>query len=95
MSMKRTKKASGGKAGQAEGSLGFNPPPAELPKWADSVALQPDDAFTPYNIGRLFQRGEYVMHAKFGKGWVIGVDVGKVDVLFEEGTKKLAHGVTL
>jgi hypothetical protein len=95
MSMKRTKKASAGKGSQAEGGLGFNPPPAELPKWADSIALRPDDAFTPYNIGKLLVRGELVLHAKFGKGQVIGVDTGKVDVLFEEGTKKLAHGVTL
>lgn len=94
MSMKRTKKASGGKNSQAEGSLGFNPPPAALPKWADSVALQADEAFVPYTIARSFNRGDYVLHAKFGKGQVIGTDASKVDVLFEEGTKRLAHGVT-
>lgn len=95
MSMKRTKKASGGKGNQTEGSLGFNPPPAELPKWADSVALQDDGVFVPYTISKVYTRGDYVLHAKFGKGWVIGVEPSKVDVLFEEGTKKLAHGVTL
>ena len=95
MSMKRTKKSSGGKSSQVEGSLGFNPPPAELPKWAESVALKDDGAFTPYQVSRVFSRGDHVLHTKFGKGQVFSVGTGKVDVLFEEGMKTLAHGVTL
>lgn len=92
MSMKRTKKATGSKSGSAETSLGFNPPPAELPKWADGVGLRPDTDFAPYNISKLFSRGELVLHSRFGKGQVISVGTGKVDVLFEEGMKTLAHG---
>lgn len=95
MSMKRTKKSSGGKSSQSEGSLGFNPPPSELPSWADSVALRDDSVFTGYNIGRTFARGEHIAHTKFGKGVVISVGTGKVDVLFEEGVKTLAHGVSV
>lgn len=93
MSMKRTKKATGGKSGSAETSLGFNPPPGELPKWAETVAVQDDALFTAYNISRVFSRGDHVLHSRFGKGQVISVGTGKVDVLFEEGMKTLAHGI--
>ncbi|MEZ4408665.1 MAG: hypothetical protein R3A52_19660 [Polyangiales bacterium] len=33
-------------------------------------------------------------HPKFGKGLVVAVDGGRIDVLFEEGVKKLVHGVS-
>ena len=32
-----------------------------------------------------------IKHSKFGKGLVIGVDGARIEVLFEDGTKKLAH----
>lgn len=95
MSMKRSKKSAGGKSSQAEGSLGFNPPPAALPKWSETVALKDDSAFTPYQVTRVFSRGDHLLHGKFGKGQVISVGTGKVDVLFEEGMKTLAHGVAM
>lgn len=95
MSMKRTKKSSGGKSSAVEASLGFNPPPAELPKWSETVALRDESIFTPYQVSKVFSRGDHMLHGKFGRGWVISVGTGKVDVLFEEGMKTLAHGITL
>ena len=83
MSMKRTKKATS-KVSQAEGSLGFNPPAAGVPKWEDAVANKADDSFAAYAPSRRFAKEDYVSHAKFGKGYVLGVD----------GNRKLAHGVT-
>jgi hypothetical protein len=94
MSMKRTKKATNSKGSQAEGSLGFNPPPAGLPKLEEVIAEKADSDFTDYAPSRTFVRGELVNHAKFGKGYVIGVDTTRAEILFAEGLKKLAHSAT-
>ncbi len=95
MSMKRTKKAVGGagRGAQAEGSLGFNPPPAGTPKWDEIMANKTDDVFVAYSPGRKFQREELIAHAKFGKGVVFAVDGQRIEVIFEEGVKRLAHGI--
>lgn len=94
MSMKRSKKASSSssKGSQGEGSLGFNPPPSALPRWDEIVASQPDESFSPYSVGASFERNALVNHVKFGKGVVLGVDGKKIEVLFSDGVKKLAHG---
>ena len=34
------------------------------------------------------------MHAKFGKGIVVDVEPSRVEVLFQDGPKKLAHGLS-
>lgn len=94
MSMKRTKKATGSKGSQAEGSLGFNPPTAELPKLEEMLADKPDSAFVDYAPSRTFTRGDAVNHTKFGRGCVIAVDTSRAEILFAEGLKKLAHGVS-
>jgi hypothetical protein len=94
MSMKRTKKATNSKGAQGEGSMGFNPPPAGLPKLEDVVADKADTDFTPYAPTRTFIRGELVSHTKFGKGYVIGVDTTRAEILFAEGLKKLAHAAS-
>lgn len=94
MSMKRTKKATSGKSSQAEGSLGFNPPPSGLPNLEELLADKPDSAFTEYAPARSFARGELVTHAKFGKGYVLSADTSRAEILFAEGLKKLAHNVS-
>ncbi len=93
MSMKRTKKATS-KVSQTEGSLGFNPPTGGVPKWEEAIANKADDSFVAYTPSRRFAKEEYVSHAKFGKGYVVGVDGNRIEVLFEDGIRKLAHGVT-
>ncbi len=94
MSMKRTKKSSGSARGGAnEGSLGFNPPSTDVPEWAKAVEGQADGVFTPYVPAKTFARDTFVDHAKFGRGKVLAVDGGRIEVLFSEGVKKLAHGV--
>lgn len=96
MSMKRTKKATGGggRSAPAEGSLGFNPPPANMPKWEDIVSDKAEEAFVAYSPGRKFQREELIAHAKFGKGVVFSVDGQRIEVIFQEGVKRLAHGIS-
>ena len=94
MSMKRTKKSSSAtKGSQSEGSMGFNPPTTVLPKWEEATAEKPDEAFVPYALSRTFTRSELVLHPKFGKGVVVGVDGARIEVLFSDGVRKLAHGV--
>lgn len=91
--MKRTKKTSYNKGSQAEGSLGFNPPSAELPKLDEVLADKPDAVFVEYAPARTLARGDLVSHAKFGRGYVVAVEGGRAEILFAEGLKKLAHAV--
>ncbi len=92
MSMKRTKKNSSTKGAQSDGSLGFNPPTTVLPNWEDATGNKPDESFVPYVTARAFIRGELLGHTRFGKGVVVGVDGGRIEVLFADGVRKLAHG---
>ncbi len=95
MSMKRTKKASSsGRGAQAEGSLGFNPPTSGVPDWAEITGDKPDSAFVAYAPAQTYGRNDLVQHAKFGRGVVLAVDGSRIEVLFQEGVKKLGHGVT-
>lgn len=95
MSMKRTKKAGGSTRGAGtEGSLGFNPPSRDLPKWDEAVGAQAEESFKSYSPSQSFTHNALMTHPKFGKGLVVAVDGGRIDVLFEEGVKKLVHGVS-
>ena len=60
--------------------------------WATKTLGKAVDAFTRYNMERTFREGELVMHPKFGEGYVHEVlEGGKVNVMFREGAKILAH----
>ena len=62
--------------------------------WASKTLGQAVDAFTRYSMERTFRVGELVMHPKFGEGYVDQVlEGGKVNVMFREGPKVLAHRV--
>ena len=65
---------------------------AKLPKWKDVIEAQPEDAFQAYTPQASFALDGFVAHAKFGKGLVVGLEPGKVSILFEEGVKKLVRG---
>ena len=58
--------------------------------WAEATAGKPDTDFTPYAMTARFAKGALIQHPKFGKGVVVGVEAGRVEVLFEEGTKTAA-----
>jgi hypothetical protein len=89
MSIRRPKRASR----KAEPDLpdsatgGSNP----IPDWGAAVAPRPDGDFVPYAPATTFAVSTLVQHAKFGKGIVVGVDGNKVDILFEQGIRKLLH----
>jgi hypothetical protein len=94
MSMKRTKKATATtRAGASDGSLGFNPPSLEVPVWEEVVGALGADGFTTYAPAQTYKRDTLLDHAKFGRGKVLAVDGGRIEVLFSDGVKKLAHGV--
>jgi hypothetical protein len=61
----------------------------KLPKWKDVIEGKPDDAFAPYAPAAAFAMEALVSHVKFGKGVVVGLEPGKVSILFEAGVKKL------
>jgi hypothetical protein len=39
-----------------------------------------------------YTKGQLVIHPKFGKGVVSDVEQSRVEILFQEGKKKLGHG---
>jgi hypothetical protein len=62
-------------------------------QWEHAIAGQPMSAFKPYRITLTFGTGELVRHPKFGDGVVARViDRGKVEILFQDGPKTMAHG---
>src|SRR4051812_21248124 len=61
--------------------------------WEHAIAGQPSSAFKPYRITLTFGPGELVHHTKFGDGVVARViDRGKVEILFKDGPRTMAHG---
>jgi hypothetical protein len=64
--------------------------------WEHAIAGQPMSAFKPYRITLTLGPGELVRHSKFGDGVVARViDRGKVEILFQDGPKTMAHGQTV
>ena len=95
MSMKRSKKSTGStRSSQSEGSLGFSPPAAVVPTWDEAVSGREDSEFIPWVMTRTFARNELVVHGKFGKGIVLAVDGPRIEVLFSDTVRKLAHGIS-
>lgn len=60
--------------------------------WEHAIAGQPATAFKPYRITLALSMGELVRHSKFGDGVVYRVvDPTKVEILFKDGVKMMAH----
>jgi len=91
MSIHRPKRATSRKESATARGAGPSGPP-KPPKWKEAVAEQPDGAFSAYATGSTFEKDALVAHSKFGKGIVLEVDGNKVQILFEEGIRKLLHG---
>lgn len=65
-------------------------------QWEHAIAGQPVSAFKAYRITLTLGIGELVRHPKFGDGVVARViDRGKVEILFQDGLKTMAHGQTV
>jgi Zn ribbon nucleic-acid-binding protein len=64
--------------------------------WERAIAGQPSTAFKPYRITLTLSAGELVRHPKFGDGVVSKViDRGKIEILFKDGPRTMAHGQQL
>ena len=93
MSMKRTKQRGAGGARDKDTEVDFWAKPTAPEKtWQEQVEDKPDDAFVPYALSARFGVGQLVLHTKFGKGIVTDADANRVEILFQEGKKKLGHG---
>jgi hypothetical protein len=91
MSMKRTKQSGAGS--KKETVVDFWAKPVEPEKtWDEHVSTKPDDEFVPYALSQRFNLGQLVVHSKFGKGIIVDADPLRVEILFQEGKKKLGHG---
>jgi hypothetical protein len=93
MSMKRSRaKSSASSRGQGDDDDNYFAKPKEATRsWAEHMEGKGDDAFVPYAMTARFAKGQLLTHTKFGKGVVIGVEGPRIEVLFEEGPKKLGH----
>jgi hypothetical protein len=93
MSMKRSRAKSGG-SGRATGeeeSSYFAKPKEPEKTWAEHLEGKGDDAFLVYAMTSRYSKGQLLTHPKFGKGVIVGVEGTRIEVLFEEGPKKLGH----
>jgi hypothetical protein len=92
MSIKRTKQRTFGRGREGEENA-FGGPKATAPEktWAESVEGKDDSAFAAYSMTAKFAKGALLAHPKFGKGVVLDVEPTRIEVLFEDGTKKLGH----
>ena len=91
--MKRAKQKTPGK--EKDGETDFWAKPATPEKtWEESVEGKPDGDFTLYAMTERFTKAQLVLHPKFGKGIVMEVEAARVEILFQEGKKKLGHGQT-
>lgn len=62
--------------------------------WENAIAGQPTNAFKAYSVKAMFGAGELVRHSKFGDGVVARViDRAKVEILFQDGPRTMAHGM--
>jgi hypothetical protein len=62
--------------------------------WEKTVSGHPPTAFKPYRVSSLFELGQLVHHPKFGDGYVQKViDRHKMEVMFRDGVRTLAHGM--
>jgi hypothetical protein len=90
MSMKRTKQRTGASARDSGETDPWAKPPEPEPTWAE-VEGKPEGSFVPFAMSSRFAKGDLITHPKFGKGLVLGVEGTRIEVLFQDGKKKLGH----
>ena len=91
MSMKRSKQRTSGPSRHSDDDAWAKPPEPE-PTWAE-VEGKPDESFIPFVLSSRYAKGDLIRHPKFGKGMVITAEPTRIEVLFQDGKKKLGHTV--
>jgi hypothetical protein len=96
---KAEKASSGGGGSRAPASV-RGPTRAEQARmgreqtWEKAIAGRGMNEFKAYNVSAVFREGDLVRHKKFGDGVVTRViDAGKVEILFKDEPKTLAHNL--
>jgi hypothetical protein len=93
MSMKRSKQRNSGPQRSSDDDSPVWAKPAEPePTWAE-VEAKPQGSFVAFALSSRYAKGDLIAHPKFGKGMVIGVEQTRIEVLFQDGKKKLGHAV--
>jgi hypothetical protein len=93
MSMKRTKQRGTSSGRDKDTDVDFWAKPKEAEKsWEEHIEGKPDEGFIPYNLSERYAKGQLILHTKFGKGVVVEADAQRVEILFQDGKKKLGHG---
>lgn len=65
-------------------------------EWQARIAGQGVQAFANYSPARTFEADALVRHSRFGDGYVIRIiDSHKIEVMFKDGPRVLAQGLTL
>ena len=94
MSIKRSKQRTFGSSRDSGEDDDYFAKPKEPEKtWEQHMEGKGDGDFAPYSMSNRYAKGQLVTHPKFGKGVVVTVDATNVQILFQDGTKKLGHGV--
>ncbi len=95
MSMKRNKqRSSGGSRDKDQTDDPWAKPAQPEKTWEELVEGKADGDFVPYLLSERFAKGQFIHHAKFGKGVIVDADTSRIEILFQEGKKKLGHGQT-
>jgi hypothetical protein len=94
---KTATRTSGGSSSKSSSVRAVAAMEAELARerdWEKSVSGRSPDEFKPYSITGNFTDKDLIRHKKFGDGVVLQVvDKNKIEVMFREGSKVLAHGM--
>ncbi len=90
--MKRTKSRSPAARGNNTTTDFWAKPVAEEQTWQQQTDGKADDAFAAYALADRFALGQLIVHTKFGKGVVVDSDPLRIEILFQDGKKKLGHG---
>ena len=61
--------------------------------WKEALVGRMEDPAAAYRTTARFAPGDLVEHTKFGRGLVRRVDGGKIEVLFKDGARLLAHAM--
>jgi hypothetical protein len=93
MSMKRSKQRTSGSGRSSSEDDVWAKPPEPEPQWSE-VEAKPEQSFVPFALSSRYAKGDLIQHPKFGRGLVLTVEGTRIEVLFQEGKKKLGHAVS-
>jgi hypothetical protein len=92
MSIHRPKRVSHRSSRDSDNPLDSAPPDKPM-SWTAATEGKADADFKAYSVKTTFAQGDLLRHPKFGNGVVVGVESSKIDVMFEDGERKLVHAM--